>query len=62
MSHIGHSGFIFPEPRPETDAGTTYQYSLDVNLVNNLSGGGKVTVDDKPYGNQVTTRGYFPGQ
>jgi len=41
---INHSGFIFPEPRPETDAGTTYQYSLDVNLVNNLSGGGKVTV------------------
>jgi len=41
---INHSGFIFPEPPPETDAGTTYQYSLDVNLVNNLSGGGKVTV------------------
>ena len=42
---INHSGFIFPEPRLVTDVGTSYQYSLTVDLVNNLSGGGKGAVD-----------------
>jgi hypothetical protein len=41
---INHSGFIFPEPRLETEVGKIYQYALTVDLVNNLSGNGKVTV------------------
>jgi hypothetical protein len=41
---INHSGFIFPEPKIETEVGKTYHYALTVTLVNNLSGGGKVTV------------------
>mgnify|MGYP001824800917 CR=1 FL=1 len=41
---INHSGFIFPEPRLTTEIGNTYLYTLTVDLVNNTSGGGRVTV------------------
>jgi len=58
---INHSGFIFPEPRPETDAGITYQYSLDVNLVNNLSGGGKITVGGQTIWKPSYDTGLFSG-
>lgn len=58
---INHSGFIFPEPRPETDVGITYQYSLDVNFVNNLSGGGKVTVGGQTIWEPSYDTGLFSG-
>lgn len=41
---ISHSGFIFPEPGISIDIGATYQYELTVDLVNNPSGNGKITV------------------
>jgi len=41
---INHTGLIFPEPGISIDTGAMYQYALNVDLVNNDSGGGKVTV------------------
>lgn len=58
---INHSGFIFPEPRLVTDVGTTYQYSLTVDLVNNLSGGGKVTVGGQTIWEPGYDTGIFSG-
>ena len=58
---INHSGFIFPEPRLVTDAGATYQYSLTVNLVNNLTGGGKVTVGGQTIWEPSYDTGLFTG-
>lgn len=58
---INHSGFIFPEPRLVTDMGTTYQYSLIVDLVNNLSGGGKVTVGGQTIWQPSDDVGIFSG-
>lgn len=58
---INHSGFIFPEPRLETDVGITYQYSLAVDLVNNLSGGGKVTVGGQTIWEPNYDTGIFSG-
>jgi hypothetical protein len=46
-----------PEPRLVTDVGLTYQYSLTVDLVNNLTGGGKVTIG----GQTIWEPGYNTG-
>ena len=58
---INHSGFIFPEPRLEIYVGITYQYSLAVDLVNNLSGGGKVTVGGQTIWEPNYDTGIFSG-
>ena len=58
---INHTGFIFPEPRLVTDVGTTYQYSLTVDLANNLNGGGKVTVGDQIIWEPGYNTGIFTG-
>jgi hypothetical protein len=58
---INHSGFIFPEPQLETLIGTTYQYSLTVDLVNNLSGGGKVTIGGQTIWEPWFDTGIFSG-
>ena len=58
---INQSGFIFPEPLLVTDVGTTYQYSLAVDLVNNLTGGGKVTVGGQTIWEPNYDTGIFTG-
>jgi hypothetical protein len=58
---INHTGFIFPEPRLVTDVGTIYQYSLTVDLVNNLSGGGKVTIGGQTIWQPGNDVGVFSG-
>ena len=58
---INHSGFIFPDPRLITDVGTTYQYSLTVDLVNNLTGGGKVTIGGQTIWEPNYDTGLFTG-
>ena len=58
---INHSGFIFPAPRLETLTGTGYQYSLTVDFVNNLSGGGKVTVGGQTIWEPAFDTGIFSG-
>jgi hypothetical protein len=58
---INHSGFIFPEPRLETEVGKIYQYALTVDLVNNLSGNGKVTVGGQTIWEPSDDTGIFTG-
>ena len=58
---INHSGFIFPEPRLGTEAGTTYQYELTVDLVNNTSDSGKVTVGGQTIWEPSYDIGIFTG-
>ena len=58
---INHAGFIFPEPAIETEVGKTYQYSLIVDFVNNLSGGGKVTVGAQTIWEPSYDTGTFTG-
>ena len=58
---INHSGFIFPDPWLITDIGITYEYSLTVDLVNNLSGGGKVTVGGQTIWEPGYDTGIFSG-
>jgi len=58
---INHSGFIFPEPKVVTQVGTTYQYSLSVDYLNNLSGGGKVTVGGQTIWEPGFDTGLFTG-
>ena len=58
---ISHSGFIFPEPKIETETGKTYQYALTVDLVNNLSGGGKVTIGGQTIWQPSDSVGMFSG-
>jgi hypothetical protein len=58
---INHSGFIFPEPNFVTEIGKSYQYSLAVNLVNNLSGNGKVTVGGQTIWEPSDNTGIFTG-
>jgi len=58
---INQSGFIFPDPLLVTDMGTTYQYSLAVDLVNNLTGGGKVTVGGQTIWEPSYNTGLFTG-
>ena len=58
---INQSGFIFPDPLLVTDVGTTYQYSLAVDLVNNLTGGGKVTIGGQTIWQPGDSVGIFSG-
>ena len=58
---INQSGFIFPDPLLVTNVGTTYQYSLAVDLVNNLTGGGKVTVGGQTIWKPSYDTGLFTG-
>lgn len=58
---INQSGFIFPEPLQVMDVGTTYQYSLAVHLVNNLTGGGKVTIGGLTIWQPGDSTGIFSG-
>ena len=58
---INHTGFIFPEPKLVTEVVTIYQYSLAVDLVNNLLGGGKVTVGGQTIWQPSDDVGTFSG-
>jgi hypothetical protein len=58
---INHSGFIFPDPQIGTEVGTTYQYALSVDFVNNLSGGGKVTIGGQTIWEPSSDTGMFTG-
>jgi hypothetical protein len=58
---IDHSGFIFPVPQITTVIGESYQYSLVVDLVNNLSGGGKITVGGQTIWEPSNNIGTFTG-
>lgn len=58
---INHTGFIFSVPAIETIIGQTYQYSLIVDVVNNLSGGGKVTVGENIIWQPDSGSGTFTG-
>jgi len=58
---INHSGFIFPEPKVITEVGATYQYSLSVDFLNNLSGSGKVTVGGQTIWEPNYDTGIFTG-
>lgn len=58
---INHTGLIFPDPQLETFIGTTYQYSLSVAFVNNLSGGGKVTIGGQTIWEPGYNTGIFTG-
>lgn len=54
---INQSGFIFPAPGITTDVDSSYQYALTVDLVNNLTGGGKITIG----GQTIWEPGYYTG-
>ena len=58
---INQSGFIYPEPKFATQVGERYQYSLTVDLVNNLSGGGKVTIGGQTIWEPGDDIGIFSG-
>lgn len=58
---INHSGFIFSEPNFVTEIGNSYQYSLTVDLVNNPSGNGKVTVGGQTIWEPSNNTGIFTG-
>ncbi|MEE9303339.1 MAG: VPLPA-CTERM sorting domain-containing protein [Thiotrichaceae bacterium] len=58
---INHSGFIFPLPNFTTQIGETYQYTLDVSLVNNTAGGGKVTIGAQTIWEPGFDTGIFTG-
>lgn len=58
---INYSGFIFPVPGIDTEIGKTYQYMLTVDLVNNLSGGGRVTVGGQTIWEPGYDTGIFTG-
>lgn len=58
---INHSGFIFPVPQIATVIGESYHYSLIVDLVNNPSGGGKITVGGQMIWEPSDNIGTFAG-
>ena len=58
---INHAGLIFPKPGLVTGVGTTYQYSLTVDLLNNLTGGGKVTIGGQTIWQPGDSVGVFSG-
>ena len=58
---INHSGFIFPVPQIATIIGESYHYSMIVDLVNNPSGGGKITVGGQTIWEPSDDVGTFAG-
>ena len=58
---INYTGLILPVPGIDTSIGATYQYSLTVDLVNNLTGGGKITIGGETIWEPSYNTGTFTG-